>query len=64
MSEALRLRGDEGYEVCDAVVTLRLFATRSLLTAPRKMPLRLWRRLFFRLRGSLCRCSRPLSASS
>ena len=23
MSEALRLRGDEGYEVCDAVVTLR-----------------------------------------
>ena len=23
MSEASRLRGDEGYEVCDAVVTLR-----------------------------------------
>ena len=39
-------------------------ATRSLLTAPRKMPLRLRRRLFFRLRGSLCRCSRALRASS
>ena len=41
MSEAPRKRGDEGYEGCDAVVTLRLFATRSLLTASRKMPFRL-----------------------
>ena len=42
----------------------RLFATRSLFTTPRKMPLRLRRRLFFRLRGSLCRCSRRLGRLS
>ena len=33
MSEALRLRGDEGYEVCDAVVTLR--GLRNTVTAHR-----------------------------
>ena len=33
MSEAPRLRGDEGYEVCDAVVTLR--GLRDAVTAYR-----------------------------
>ena len=55
-----------GTSVPQLAATMSRFAasaTRSLLTAPRKMPRRLRRRLFFRLRGSLCRCSRPLSAS-